>query len=282
MITTNVLGYDSKNQSFFLNVMRNIVLEEKFAPMNLNLFYNQFFNKNLLDDEQKEKILLAKTAWVSKFKNQTYINNNVSIEDTTVSSRIEDIDHYKNVESNHLKIKNINDYIDLPNHLPESFRSSEELIDNDRLSKENNPECIIFESPFAGDINENTEYASRCIRELLMYHNKAPMASHLIYTRFLNDFDAKERQLGIDSGLLFGQHASETIIAVDRGLSKGMEYGIINAINAGRKLTFFSLTSNKTIQKELSEINSLEDIKSWIETNKSLNKELFNNTGFIF
>ena len=41
---------------------------------------------------------------------------------------------------------------------------------------------VIFESPYAGDVEANTEYARRCVRDSLM-RGEAPIASHLLYTQ---------------------------------------------------------------------------------------------------
>lgn len=57
---------------------------------------------------------------------------------------------------------------------------------------------------------------------------EAPYASHL-YTQMLDDNDRAERQLGMDAGLTICQHADQTAVYVDLGVSPGMEYGINTA-----------------------------------------------------
>jgi hypothetical protein len=93
---------------------------------------------------------------------------------------------------------------------------------------------VILESPYAGDIEANVEYARCCVRDSLA-RGEAPIASHLLYTqpRVLRDEVPEERQWGIDAGLSWAAVADATVVYIDRGISKGMEYGIAAAKNAG-------------------------------------------------
>jgi len=61
---------------------------------------------------------------------------------------------------------------------------------------------VIIESPYAGDIPANIEYARLCVRDSLS-RGEAPIASHLLYTQagILDDNIPSERQWGIDAGL---------------------------------------------------------------------------------
>jgi hypothetical protein len=93
---------------------------------------------------------------------------------------------------------------------------------------------VIVESPYAGDVEANTEYARKCVRDALG-RGEAPIASHLLYTQpgILDDNDPKERQQGIDAGLAWREVAQASVVYTDRGISKGMEYGIAAAKAAG-------------------------------------------------
>jgi hypothetical protein len=93
---------------------------------------------------------------------------------------------------------------------------------------------VILESPFAGNVEENIEYARRCVKDSL-HRGEAPIASHLLYTQpgILDDTIPEERQLGIDAGLAWRAVAEGSVIYIDKGLSRGMEYGVIAAIQAG-------------------------------------------------
>lgn len=94
---------------------------------------------------------------------------------------------------------------------------------------------VILESPFAGDVERNIRYARACVRDSLL-RGEAPIASHLLYTQpgILNDDIPSERQRGIDAGLAWCEVADASVVYVDYGMSKGMEYGIKAAKEAGR------------------------------------------------
>jgi len=93
---------------------------------------------------------------------------------------------------------------------------------------------VILESPYAGDIEVNVEYARRCLRDSLM-RGEAPIASHLLYTQpgVLRDEIREERDRGINAGLAWHQVAAASVVYVDRGISSGMEYGIKTATDSG-------------------------------------------------
>ncbi len=93
---------------------------------------------------------------------------------------------------------------------------------------------VIVESPFAGDVEENVAYARRAVRDSLR-RGEAPIASHLLYTQpgILNDQIPAERALGIDAGLAWRGVAAASVVYCDRGISRGMEYGIEAARSAG-------------------------------------------------
>jgi len=93
---------------------------------------------------------------------------------------------------------------------------------------------VILESPFAGDVEKNISYARACVRDSL-HRGEAPIASHLLYTQdgILNDSIAEERQLGIEAGLAWKKEADASVVYIDYGITKGMEYGIAAAKEAG-------------------------------------------------
>jgi hypothetical protein len=93
---------------------------------------------------------------------------------------------------------------------------------------------VILESPYAGDVAANVEYARACVRDSLA-RGEAPIASHLLYTQpgILDDAKPDERQWGIDAGLAWKAVAHASVVYVDRGISRGMEYGMAIAKEAG-------------------------------------------------
>ena len=104
---------------------------------------------------------------------------------------------------------------------------------------------VILESPFAGNVEENTTYARACMRDCLI-RGEAPYASHLLYTQegILDDDIPSERTLGIEAGLAWGDAAEATVVYTDLGISRGMEQGIERAIKAGRHIEYRSLNTS--------------------------------------
>ena len=86
---------------------------------------------------------------------------------------------------------------------------------------------VILESPYAGGIEENIKYARACVRDSLL-RGEAPIASHLLYTQdgILRDEVPEERKHGIDAGLAWKEVADLHVFYIDRGISKGMQYGM--------------------------------------------------------
>lgn len=89
---------------------------------------------------------------------------------------------------------------------------------------------VVVESPYAGDIERNVEYARACMHDCLM-RGEAPYASHLLYTQpgVLDDNVADERQHGINAGFAWRDASDKTVVYIDLGVTKGMEYGIAHA-----------------------------------------------------
>jgi len=103
--------------------------------------------------------------------------------------------------------------------------------------KKNNMKLVILESPYAGDVLKNIQYARRCVRDSLL-RGESPIASHLLYTQdsILNDNNPEERQLGIDAGLAWKSVAEATVVYADLGITDGMHYGIRQARKQGIKV----------------------------------------------
>ena len=101
---------------------------------------------------------------------------------------------------------------------------------------------VIIESPYAGDVEANIEYARACVKDSLS-RGEAPIASHLLYTQpgILDDDIPEERQWGIDAGLAWRRVADETIVYTDKGITRGMEYGIKQAEEQGNPVQYRSI-----------------------------------------
>ncbi|HKY87627.1 MAG TPA: hypothetical protein VJL90_12765 [Pseudorhodoplanes sp.] len=101
---------------------------------------------------------------------------------------------------------------------------------------------VALESPYAGDVAANEAYARAAMRDCLL-RGEAPIASHLLYTQpgVLDDLIPAERMLGINAGLVWGTLAEATVVYTDRGISRGMQYGIERAIDEGRPVEYRTL-----------------------------------------
>ncbi len=98
---------------------------------------------------------------------------------------------------------------------------------------------VIIESPFAGDIKKNLEYARACMKDCFS-RGEFPFASHLLYTQdgILDDTIPEERKLGIHAGLCWGKLAEKTVVYTDLGITEGMKEGIKRAEEEGREVEF--------------------------------------------
>lgn len=104
---------------------------------------------------------------------------------------------------------------------------------------------VILESPYAGDVEANVEYARQCVRDSLS-RGEAPIASHLLYTQpgILDDDIPHERKWGIDAGLAWRSVAHGSVVYLDRGVSDGMRYGVAAAMRAGIPIEYRRIYSN--------------------------------------
>jgi len=80
---------------------------------------------------------------------------------------------------------------------------------------------VIIESPYAGDVEKNIDYARKCVKDSLS-RGEAPIASHLLYTQ-PGILDDNERKLGIAAGLEWLEVADIHAFYVDLGWSAGMK-----------------------------------------------------------
>jgi hypothetical protein len=86
---------------------------------------------------------------------------------------------------------------------------------------------VLIESPYAGDIKRNVEYAKECVKDCLR-RGESPYASHLFFTQdgILNDDIPEERRQGIMAGLAWEDVADMVAIYADFGVTDGMKIGL--------------------------------------------------------
>lgn len=82
---------------------------------------------------------------------------------------------------------------------------------------------VILESPYAGDVDRNVQYARAAMADCLA-RGEAPFASHLLYTQpgVLDDAVPAQRELGINAGFAWRELAVRTVVYTDLGFSSGM------------------------------------------------------------
>jgi hypothetical protein len=100
----------------------------------------------------------------------------------------------------------------------------------------------VVESPYAGDVEANVRYARLCVCDSLA-RGEAPYASHLFFTQphVLDDTVPEERARGIEAGLAWAAHADLVAVYLDRGLSRGMELGILRHLSRGLPIVLRSV-----------------------------------------
>ena len=89
---------------------------------------------------------------------------------------------------------------------------------------------VVLESPYAGMVEANVEYARMAVRDSLG-RGEAPIASHLLYTQegILDDTTQEERDWGINAGLEWLDVCTRQVVYCDLGVSSGMRFAIAAA-----------------------------------------------------
>lgn len=101
---------------------------------------------------------------------------------------------------------------------------------------------VIIESPYAGDVERNTDYAFMCFKDSLS-RNESPIASHMLYavTGMLDDAIPVERKQGMEAGHAWLNVVDKVVVYQDYGISKGMREGIKRAEEKGVRIIYRTL-----------------------------------------
>lgn len=116
---------------------------------------------------------------------------------------------------------------------------------------------VIIETPYAGNIEYNSEFTKACVRDSLINHNENPQCLHLIYPKIINDEDTSERSLGLGRSFAIHKKANRKIYYLDRGFTEGMREGFVHAIDNGIPVEFRCLSKDKKVQQFIDYANSL-------------------------
>jgi len=101
---------------------------------------------------------------------------------------------------------------------------------------------VVLESPYAGNVEENLEYAREAVADSLSM-GESPIASHLLYTQpgILDDNDPEDRTVGIHAGHAWMDAADYVVVYTDKGITEGMQKGIEHAARLGLPTYFREL-----------------------------------------
>ena len=101
--------------------------------------------------------------------------------------------------------------------------------------------CVVIESPFRALGPERAlAYLDDCLRDSIA-RGEAPIASHGLYTRVLQDANPAEREHGMEMGWAWMRCADLVAVYSDHGITLGMELGIRKARELGIPVEFRDL-----------------------------------------
>lgn len=95
---------------------------------------------------------------------------------------------------------------------------------------------VMIESPYKAtpgrSIEDNLVFLDSAMRDSLR-RGEAPFAMHLVYPRYLDDLDPKQRDHGILCGLTWAECADLVAVYCDHGITPGMALAMEWADSAG-------------------------------------------------
>lgn len=111
-------------------------------------------------------------------------------------------------------------------------------IEKEEKATKQKKKIVFICSPFAGDIEGNTQRAKRYGR-FAVTEKVVPIIPHLMYPQFLEEDDPEERQLGIDMGLVLLGKCQELWVFGNR-ISSGMSVEITKAKRWNIPIRYFT------------------------------------------
>ena len=104
---------------------------------------------------------------------------------------------------------------------------------------------VYVASPYAGDVEYNTEYAKQACRAV-MESGHAFFAPHLLYPSILDDAQPEQRQLGMEMGLSVLSRCDE-LWAFGDTISEGMRSEIDAAERMGIPVRYMTLSMKQEL-----------------------------------
>ena len=107
-------------------------------------------------------------------------------------------------------------------------------------SNQNKPskKLIFVSSRLRGDMENNMKLAE-CLCRIVALRGFIPIAPHIIFTRFLDDRNVNERELGLTCGLELLKLCEEIWVFSFDGISQGMQLEIDSAKEMGKTIKYF-------------------------------------------
>ena len=100
---------------------------------------------------------------------------------------------------------------------------------------------VVVESPLKGLQRHVAESYAEAACWDCMTRGEAPFASHLIYTRYLDDGDPEQRQIGMHCGRAWLRVVDYVAVYTDLGISEGMAIAVGLAEKLKKKIEFRTL-----------------------------------------
>lgn len=106
---------------------------------------------------------------------------------------------------------------------------------------------VFVSSKLRGDMENNMKLAE-CLCRIVALRGFIPLAPHIIFTRFLDDRNANERELGLVCGLELLKLCDEMWVFSLDGISEGMQKEIDFAKKIGTKIRYISIKDEIEIE----------------------------------
>jgi 8-oxo-dGTP pyrophosphatase MutT (NUDIX family) len=123
---------------------------------------------------------------------------------------------------------------------------------------------VILESPYAGAVQRNKAYLQLCIRDCIA-RGESPFASHQMFTDALNDLNPVERKAGMEAVLAWSRFAQRSVVYVDFGCSRGMDFGIALADREQRPVEYRNIFDDADACRAFCTPADLEQDTPWEE-----------------
>jgi len=120
---------------------------------------------------------------------------------------------------------------------PTAYEALSAVEKEERAAKTQIP-LVYIASPFAGDLERNTERARGYCR-FAVSQKVIPLAPHLLYPQFMDEEDKQQREQGIRFALILLDKCDELWV-FGNTISEGMSREIAKAKQKGKPIRYFS------------------------------------------